>query len=92
MQKKNNIYAVGEAVDVSLLDDVALAEEEEDDDDVELRFTEDGILIEPFNLRAERAEGYFDADGNYIAYRGDYTDAWLETLPGDISFESSSSM
>lgn len=62
--------------------EVALAEEA-DEADTELRFTDDGIPIEPFNLRSERAEGYFDEEGNYVAYRGgDDTDAWLETLPG----------
>jgi hypothetical protein len=70
----------GEVVEISLLDDLGVAE---DDDEAELRFTEDGIPIEPFNLRAEKAAGFFDAEGNYVAYRGEEdTDAWLETLPG----------
>lgn len=67
---------------MSLVDEITLAEEA-DEDDVEVRFTEDGIQIEPFNLKAERSRGFFDAEGNYVAYRGDDdTDAWLETLPG----------
>ena len=75
------VFSAGEAVDISVPAEVALAEEADEDTDV--RFTEDGIPIEPFNLRTERAEGYFDEEGNYVAYRGgDDTDAWLETLPG----------
>ena len=64
---------------MSLPDDLNVA----GDDDEEVQFTEDGIPIEPFNLRAEKQSGYFDADGNYLAFREqDGTDAWLETLPG----------
>lgn len=29
---------------------------------------DDGIQIEPFNLRQEREEGYFDANGNFVEY------------------------
>jgi len=45
-------------------------------------FNDAGIPIEPFHLRRERAEGYFDADGNYIEYVGleSADDAWLESL------------
>ena len=54
----------------------------EEEDEEELRFNDDGIPIEPFNMKAEQWSGYFDADGNYLAYRNqDDTDAWLETLP-----------
>lgn len=31
-------------------------------------FEDDGIRLEPFNLKQEREEGYFDADGNYVEY------------------------
>ena len=31
----------------------------------------EGVTIEPFNLKQEREEGYFDADGNYVEYRND---------------------
>lgn len=73
-------FAAGEHLDVSLPDDLRLAEE----GDEEVRFTEDGIPIEPFNLKAEHWGGFFDADGNYLAYRDqDDTDAWLESLPGE---------
>lgn len=44
---------------------------------------EDGIQFEPFNLKAEREEGVFDADGNYVYKKKegeegeDGKDAWL---------------
>lgn len=67
------------AENFSLLDD---NDREEEEDELQ-RFTEDGVPIEPFNMRAERNSGYFDADGNYIEFREqEDTDAWLETLPG----------
>ncbi|RWW07671.1 hypothetical protein GW17_00028933 [Ensete ventricosum] len=31
-------------------------------------FEDDGIPIEPFNLKQEREEGYFDANGNFVEY------------------------
>lgn len=34
-------------------------------------FEDDGILMEPFNLKHEREEGYFDADGNFVEYIGE---------------------
>jgi CD2 antigen cytoplasmic tail-binding protein 2 len=44
-------------------------------------FTTDGIPIEPFHLRRERAEGFFDAEGNYVEYRLEpESDAWLDSL------------
>jgi CD2 antigen cytoplasmic tail-binding protein 2 len=44
-------------------------------------FTTDGIPIEPFHLRRERAEGFFDAEGNYVEYRLEAeSDAWLDSL------------
>ena len=79
------LTAAGEALDVSLLDNVAAAEEY-DDDEPELRFTEDGIPIEPFNLLSEKGEGYFDEDGNFLFYRQETEDAWVDSLPGMLSF------
>lgn len=74
------IGVAGEQLELSITDDLNLVD---DDDDEELQFTDSGIPIEPFNLKAERHFGYFDADGNYLEYRKtDDTDAWLETLPG----------
>jgi len=68
-----------EEVETCMLDDRGL---EGVDVELEQRFTEDGIPIEPFDLRAEMAAGYFDAEGNYVAYPDeDDTDAWLATLP-----------
>lgn len=31
-------------------------------------FVDDGIQMEPFNLRKEREEGYFDQSGNFVEY------------------------
>jgi CD2 antigen cytoplasmic tail-binding protein 2 len=41
---------------------------------------EGGVPIEPFNLRAEREAGYFDAAGNYVERRREarVRDPWLE--------------
>ncbi len=45
-------------------------------------FNDMGIPMEPFNLHAEREAGFFDATGNYVAYRTDEDkDAWLDALP-----------
>lgn len=33
-----------------------------------VNFEDDGIQIEPFNLKQEREEGYFDANGNFVEY------------------------
>lgn len=44
-------------------------------------YNDGGIPMEPFHLRRERAEGYFDEGGNYIEHKlADLTDAWLESL------------
>ncbi|GIL61778.1 hypothetical protein Vafri_16164 [Volvox africanus] len=46
---------------------------------------EDGITFEPFNLKQEREEGYFDEDGNYVLRKQggeegeDEKDAWLNS-------------
>ena len=49
-------------------------------------FNEAGIAFEPFHLKKEREEGYFDADGNYIQFKLDEVkDAWLDSLAeGDL--------
>eukprot|EP01025_Chloroclados_australasicus_P030148 TRINITY_DN3022_c0_g1_i6.p1 TRINITY_DN3022_c0_g1~~TRINITY_DN3022_c0_g1_i6.p1 ORF type:complete len:224 (-),score=30.51 TRINITY_DN3022_c0_g1_i6:27-638(-) len=48
---------------------------------------EGGVRVEPFNLREERARGYFDAVGNYIQYNQNddekedaVQDAWLDSV------------
>lgn len=44
-------------------------------------FNEAGVAFEPFHLKKEREEGYFDSDGNYIQYKLDEVkDAWLDSL------------
>lgn len=50
-------------------------------------FDEKGVPIEPFNLRAEREEGYFDKDGNYVRKRGDspVRDAWLDEVDEQLT-------
>ena len=60
----------------------------EADDPVEA-FNDAGIPLEPFNLKREREEGYFDpVTGSYIAYldrKGleEIEDAWADSLPRD---------
>ena len=49
---------------------------------------EDGIALEPFNLKRERAEGHFDESGHYVEHGRDDAasrDAWLDSgaLSGD---------
>ncbi|CAD7697017.1 unnamed protein product [Ostreobium quekettii] len=64
----------------AFLSDVRQAEEEYDDPPED--FNDGGIPIEPFHLKNERAEGYFDSDGHYVPNRADLdaNDAWLDTL------------
>merc|ERR1711991_264969 len=55
---------------------------EGEENDTGERFNEVGERIEPFNLRAERAnDGFFDANGNFVWKRGDAEpDAWLASM------------
>ncbi|WOK96243.1 hypothetical protein Cni_G04950 [Canna indica] len=48
-------------------------------------FEDDGIQLEPFNLRQEREEGYFDANGNFVEYakQNEIKDAWLDSVEVD---------
>ena len=71
-----------------ILDVVAAAEAAYDEPD-EL-FNEEGIPIEPFHLKREREEGYFDAEGNYVEYAlQDDDDEWLSSLAGhNLLFET----
>lgn len=44
---------------------------------------DDGIRLEPFNMRREMEEGHFDEGGHYILNKDDekqVTDAWLDTV------------
>lgn len=45
---------------------------------------EGGILFEPFSLKQEREEGYFDESGNYVERKNDEDDkdAWLASDGG----------
>jgi len=60
----------------------AVKEVEGEEDDTGERFNEVGERIEPFNLRAERAnDGFFDASGNFVWKRGGAEpDAWLASM------------
>ena len=50
-------------------------------------FNEAGVAFEPFHLKKEREEGYFDPDGNYIQYKLDEVkDAWLDSLADGTLF------
>lgn len=78
-QQRREALRMAAMEDTSVLEDMEAAEE--DYDEPEELFNDQGVPIEPFNLRQERQEGYFDADGNYIEYRLDAVqDAWLEGL------------
>lgn len=58
---------------------------------LEQAFNEAGVAFEPFHLKREREEGYFDSDGNYIQYKLDEVkDAWLDSLADGIFLALSS--
>ena len=41
------------------------------------QFNEVGETLEPFNLKGEREEGYFDTNGNFVwRQTGEEPDAW----------------
>ncbi|GBG80949.1 hypothetical protein CBR_g31506 [Chara braunii] len=64
---------------------LAVGEEEfEGDEGVD----DEGTVFEPFNLRQERKEGFFDDAGNYVEYRweAEAKDAWLETAEVDTKY------
>ncbi|GLI71081.1 hypothetical protein VaNZ11_015992 [Volvox africanus] len=64
--------------------DVVTNTERYEEDTLEVE-QEDGITFEPFNLKQEREEGYFDEDGNYVLRKqggeegDDEKDAWLNS-------------
>ena len=62
-----------------ILDDVSAAEAEYEAH--EGFWDNSGVPIEPFHLRQEREAGFFDDEGNYVAFKDDVEDAWLESLP-----------
>lgn len=71
-----------EAMDDPLSDYLSeLHDAEEEYEEPDEAFTTDGIPIEPFHLRRERAEGFFDEDGNYVERKMlEESDAWLDSL------------
>ena len=56
-----------------------------DDDDVEgeedesVDLVENGVVIEPFNMKKERGEGFIDSSGHFIENRN-WQDAWLDEV------------
>ncbi|KAL4445882.1 hypothetical protein ABPG77_009081 [Micractinium sp. CCAP 211/92] len=54
---------------------------EADYEDPEEMFNDGGIPFEPFHLKREREEGYFDEAGSYVEYKNDEVeDAWADEL------------
>ncbi|MCO5570775.1 hypothetical protein L7F22_024503 [Adiantum nelumboides] len=69
--------------DTSIPTDVYEVEEDFEDSDEE---GEDEFSLEPFNLKQEREEGYFDEHGNYVEYINEnIKDAWLDSVQVDTS-------
>lgn len=53
------------------------------DEDDPLNSIDDGIRLEPFNMRREMKEGHFDESGFYVLNKDEekkVTDAWLDTV------------
>ncbi|EFJ34764.1 hypothetical protein SELMODRAFT_438774 [Selaginella moellendorffii] len=69
------------AEDTSNLHDFSQAEESFENDD-------DAVKLEPFNLNAERRDGFFDDDGHYVEYATKFEarDAWLDSAEVDTRF------
>lgn len=67
--------------DTGMLDDVVDAEE-----DFQAQDPDEVNVMEPFNLKKEREEGFFDPEGNYVEYvEKDFQDPWLESTEVDES-------
>ncbi|CAM8974176.1 unnamed protein product [Rhodiola kirilowii] len=71
--------------------DVTAAEVDYEEDE---NFEDDGIQIEPFNLKQERKEGYFDDAGNFVEYIDDnaFKDPWLDNVEVDTRFAEKASL
>eukprot|EP00887_Chlorella_sp_A99_P000952 scaffold5.g952.t1 len=72
-----------EGAGMSYLRAIEAAEATYDELPPELAWTEGGIMIEPFHLKREREEGYFDEEGNYVELKeeeGEEEDAWADAL------------
>jgi hypothetical protein len=53
------------------------------------QFNEAGERIEPFNLRNERKEGYFDEAGNFVWKKEvGQLDPWLASLDNEQDLEA----
>ncbi|GMH34432.1 hypothetical protein BSKO_02266 [Bryopsis sp. KO-2023] len=77
IRKKNLEASLG--IETDFAPDITFAEEAYDDPS-EL-FNEAGMPIEPFHLKREREDGYFDGDGNYVVFKFDEVkDAWVDSL------------
>ncbi|KAG0477957.1 hypothetical protein HPP92_012676 [Vanilla planifolia] len=65
--------------------EISLAEVQYEDDST---FEIDGIEIEPFNLKQELKEGYFEESGNFVEYKREreIKDAWLDSVSIDSRF------
>ncbi|KAL4859915.1 CD2 antigen cytoplasmic tail-binding protein 2 [Chlorella vulgaris] len=63
-------------------DDLEGAEEDYDEpEEMWVGFNDAGLPWEPFHLKREREEGYFDEDGNYVEYKAqEVEDAWADGL------------
>eukprot|EP00931_Biecheleriopsis_adriatica_P113275 TRINITY_DN8823_c0_g1_i1.p1 TRINITY_DN8823_c0_g1~~TRINITY_DN8823_c0_g1_i1.p1 ORF type:complete len:695 (+),score=259.99 TRINITY_DN8823_c0_g1_i1:41-2086(+) len=60
-----------------------IRENEGVDEDDPLNSIDDGIRLEPFNMRREMKEGHFDESGFYVMNKDEekkVTDAWLDTV------------
>ncbi|CAK9012444.1 CD2 antigen cytoplasmic tail-binding protein 2 (CD2 cytoplasmic domain-binding protein 2) (CD2 tail-binding protein 2) (U5 snRNP 52K protein) (U5-52K) [Durusdinium trenchii] len=60
-----------------------IRENEGVDEDDPLNSIDDGIRLEPFNMRREMREGHFDESGFYVLNKDEekkVTDAWLDTV------------
>jgi CD2 antigen cytoplasmic tail-binding protein 2 len=54
----------------------------------EENLNEVGEVLEPFNLNAEREEGHFDENGNYVWRKNeDRPDEWLQSMGGEAGME-----
>jgi hypothetical protein len=54
-------------------------EDVEGEEDESVGLVENGIVIEPFNMKKERGEGFIDSSGHFIENRN-WQDAWLDEV------------
>jgi hypothetical protein len=79
----SSIYLITHALD-SAADSTELVDETERFEQALQVEEEGGIQFEPFSLKQEREEGYFDESGNYVERKTDEDDkdAWLASDGG----------